>query len=223
MKIKRSLHVLALSLIISFSFTTLSQTALAQTKGGDQLYQPQVGQPGKDVVWVPTPDALVEKMLDLAQVSGRDTLIDLGAGDGRLVIAAARRGAQALGIEYDAKLVAYAKQAAQQQGVAHKAVFVKADLFASDLSSASVITVFLGPALNRKLLPKLLRLKPGTRIVSNTHPIGDWPPDATAVSADDEKSVYYRTANLWIVPANIEGRWQWPGGELTVQIGRAHV
>ncbi len=165
---------------------------------------------------MPTPDALVAKMLDLAKVSRSDTLIDLGSGDGRLVILAAQRGAKALGIEYDAKLVDYSKRLAQQQGVAAKATFVKADLFASDLSSATVITVFLGPELNHKLLPKLLALKPGTRIVSNTHPIGDWPVDDIAVSGDDEKSVYYRTARLWIVPANVAGRWQWAGGALTL-------
>lgn len=179
-------------------------------------YTPELNQSGKDVVWVPTPDALAAKMLDLARVRAGDTLIDLGSGDGRLVILAAKRGAKALGIEYDAKLVDYAKRRAQQEGVAALAAFAKADLFASDLSGATVITVFLGPELNLKLLPKLLALKPGTRIVSNTHPIGDWPPDETAASGDDEKSVYYRTARLWIVPANVAGRWQWAGGALTL-------
>lgn len=170
-------------------------------------YQPQLDQPGKDVVWVPTPDSLVEKMLDLAKVGAADHVIDLGSGDGRLVITAARRGARALGIEYDAKLVEYARANAVKAGVAARAQFVKADLFASDFSRATVVTIFLGSELNRKLMPKLLNLKPGTRIVSNTHPIGDWPADEIAHSSDDEKSVYYRTARLWIVPAKIIGTW----------------
>jgi hypothetical protein len=129
---------------------------------------------------------------------------------------AARRGARALGIEYDARLVDYAKTAAIKAGVASHTQFVKADLFASDFSQATVVTLFLGPELNRKLLPKLLTLKPGTRIVSNTHPIGDWPADETAHSTDNEQSVYYRTARLWIVPANVRGVWQTPLGPLRI-------
>ncbi len=175
-------------------------------------YQPELDQPGKDVVWVPTPDALVNRMLDLAKVGANDYVIDLGAGDGRLVIMAAKRGARALGIEYDAKLVAHARTAAAKAGVAGKAQFTQADLFASDFSQATVVTLFLGPDLNRRLLPTLLSLKPGTRVVSNTHPIGDWPADETAESTDDEKAVYYRRALLWVVPAEVGGSWRWPGG-----------
>lgn len=179
-------------------------------------FKPQRDQPGKDVVWVPTPDALVDTMLELGKVGAADTVIDLGSGDGRLVIMAAQRGARALGIEYDARLVDYAKAAAIKAGVANHTQFVKADLFASDFSQATVVTLFLGPDLNRKLLPKLLSLRPGTRIVSNTHPIGDWPADETAHSSDDQKSVYYRTARLWIVPANVRGVWQTPLGPLRI-------
>ena len=175
-------------------------------------YKPELAQPGKDVVWVPTPDALVNRMLDLAKVSANDTVIDLGSGDGRLVIMAARRGARALGIEYDAKLVDYAKAAAAKAGVADRAQFIKADLFASDISTATVVTLFLGADLNRRLMPKLLDLKPGTRIVSNTHAVGDWPADGTASSADDDRTVYYRTALLWIVPAKVAGTWRFAGG-----------
>ena len=173
-------------------------------------YKPALDQPGKDVVWVPTPDALVTRMLDLAKVGASDHVIDLGSGDGRLVIMAAKRGAHAHGIEYDAKLVAFAQQQAKQAGVAGKATFAKADLFDSDFSQATVVTLFLGPELNRKLMPKLLNLKPGTRIVSNTHPIGDWPADEIAESTDDEKSVYYRKALLWVVPAKVSGVWRSP-------------
>ena len=178
-------------------------------------YKPELAQPGKDVVWVPTPDALVNRMLDLANVGASDTVIDLGSGDGRLVIMAAKRGAKALGIEYDAKLVEYAKAAAAKAGVAERVQFIKADLFASELSPATVVTLFLGADLNRKLLPKLLDLKPGTRIVSNTHAVGDWPADATASSADDDRTVFYRTALLWIVPAKVAGVWRYADGSVT--------
>lgn len=179
-------------------------------------YTPQLAQSGKDVIWVPTPEALVERMLDVAQVAASDRVVDLGSGDGRLVIMAARRGATALGIEYDAKLVAYARAAAARAGVADRAQFMQADLFASDFSQATVVTLFLGADLNRKLEPALLALKPGTRIVSNTHAVGDWPPDATVTSADDERSVFYRTALMWIVPAKVAGRWQFADGTVTL-------
>ncbi len=179
-------------------------------------YKPELAQPGKDVVWVPTPDALVNRMLDLAKVDASDTVIDLGSGDGRLVIMAAKRGAKALGIEYDAKLVEYSKAAAIKAGVAERVQFIKADLFASDISHATVVTLFLGADLNRKLVPKLLDLKPGTRIVSNTHAVGDWPADATASSADDDRTVYYRTALLWIVPAKVAGVWRYADGSVTL-------
>lgn len=207
--IKLACSACTLASSIALGVANISKAAAAD-------YQPQLDQPGKDVVWVPTPDALVNTMLDLARLKPGDHLIDLGSGDGRLVIAAAKRGARAHGIEYDGKLVVYARRAAQQAGVADKATFAKADLFASDFSQATVVTLFLGPELNRKLLPKLLDLKPGTRIVSNTHPIGDWPADETAQSRDDDKSVYYRTSLLWIVPAKVAGVWQSAQGQLTL-------
>ncbi len=177
-------------------------------------YKPDVTQPGKDVMWVPTPDALVERMLDLAKVGANDTVIDLGSGDGRIVIMAAKRGAKALGIEYDAKLVEYAKAAAAKAGVADRAHFTQADLFASDISQATVVTLFLGAQLNRKLMPRLLGLKPGVRIVSNTHAVGDWPADVT-ITANHDRSVYYRTALLWIVPAKVAGVWRFAHGSVT--------
>ena len=194
------------ALLGALMFCGVSAASAQQPSG----YKPALDQPGKDVVWVPTPDALVTRMLDLAKVGASDHVIDLGSGDGRLVIMAAKRGAHAHGIEYDAKLVAFAQQQAKQAGVAGKATFAKADLFDSDFSQATVVTLFLGPELNRKLMPKLLNLKPGTRIVSNTHPIGDWPADEIAESTDDEKSVYYRKALLWVVPAKVSGVWRSP-------------
>ena len=195
--------------LIYVAFICAASMAWAQPAAG---YKPERGQEGRDVMWVPTPDALVPRMLDLAKVGANDTVIDLGSGDGRLVIMAALRGAKALGIEYDSKLVEYAKAAAVKAGVADRTQFIKADLFASDISVATVVTLFLGADLNRRLMPKLLDLKPGTRIVSNTHAVGDWPADGTASSADDDRTVYYRTALLWIVPAKVAGTWRFTDG-----------
>jgi len=186
----------------------------AQTPAEAAQYTPKEGQPGKDVVWVPTRDAVVDKMLDLAQVTPQDYVIDLGSGDGRLVIAAAKRGASALGIEYNPEMVELAKRNAAMEGVAAKTEFVKADIFESDFSRASVISMFLLPELNLKLRPQLLKLKPGTRIVSNTFPMGDWTPDESVDVAGDCGA--YCTALLWVVPAQVEGSWKLPGGQLVL-------
>ena len=136
-------------------------------------YQPEVGQAGKDVVWVPTPQALVDKMLEMAKVTPKDYVIDLGSGDGRTVITAAKRGSKALGIEYNPDMVELSKRNAAKEVVTDKASFMKADLFESDFSQAQVITMFLLPSINIKLRPKILNLKPGTRIVSNTFDMED--------------------------------------------------
>ncbi len=186
---------------------------LAAQSGND--FQPQVGQEGKDVIWVPTPQALVEKMLDMGKVTPRDYVIDLGSGDGRTVIAAAKRGAKALGIEYNPDMVELSKRNAAKEGVSDRASFVKADLFESDFSQAQVITMFLLPDINIRLRPKILDLKPGTRIVSNSFTMGDWAADETASVKDG--CVSYCTAHLWIVPAKVEGSWQLGDGELTLK------
>jgi hypothetical protein len=186
----------------------------AQAQPAKQEFQPQVGQEGKDVIWVPTPQALVEKMLDMAQVTPKDYVIDLGSGDGRTVITAAKRGAKALGIEYNPDMVELSKRNAAKEGVSDKASFVKADLFESDFSQAQVITMFLLPDINIKLRPKILNLKPGTRIVSNSFTMGDWAADETANVKDGCAS--YCTAYLWIVPAKVEGTWKVPQGELAL-------
>jgi SAM-dependent methyltransferase len=178
-------------------------------------YQPSVGQEGKDVIWVPTPQALVDKMLDMAKVTPKDYVIDLGSGDGRTVITAAKRGVKALGIEYNPDMVELSKRHAGKEKVTDKASFVKADLFESDLSQATVITMFLLPDINLKLRPKILNLKPGTRIVSNTFTMGDWAADDQVNVKDDCAS--YCVAYLWIVPAKVEGTWQMPQGELTLK------
>jgi precorrin-6B methylase 2 len=177
-------------------------------------YQPQVGQAGKDVVWVPTSDSLVAKMLDIAKVTSQDYLIDLGSGDGRTVIAAAKRGTQALGIEYNPDMVELSIRNAASAGVSDKAKFIKADLFESDFSRATVITMFLLPDINLKLRPKLLNLKPGTRIVSNSFTMEEWQADATV--GTQEGCQTWCTAYLWIIPAKAEGTWRLPNGTLTI-------
>jgi precorrin-6B methylase 2 len=177
-------------------------------------YQPEVGQAGKDVVWVPTPQALVDKMLDMAKVTPKDYVIDLGSGDGRTVITAAKRGSKALGIEYNPDMVELSKRNAAKEGVGDKATFMKADLFESDFSQAQVITMFLLPSINMKLRPKILNLKPGTRIVSNTFDMEDWKDDETA---QVEGCTNWCTAHLWIVPAKVGGTWKLPQGELTIK------
>jgi SAM-dependent methyltransferase len=178
-----------------------------------KAFEPQVGQQGKDVVWVPTSDVLVEKMLDLAEVSADDYVIDLGSGDGRTVIAAAKRGARAHGIEYDPDMVALSKTRAEEAGVTDLASFEKADLFETDFSEATVITMFLLPQLNLKLRPTLLSLAPGTRIVSNSFDMDEWEADETA-TVEGEDCSSWCTALLWIVPANAEGTWRLPQGQL---------
>jgi len=179
----------------------------------EEEYKPFIGQPGKDVVWVPTEENLVEKMLDLAEVTPGDYVIDLGSGDGRTVIAAAKRGAVAHGIEFNPDMVALSKRNAVEAGVTDKATFVTADIFESDISTATVITMFLLPDINLKLRPMLLDLKPGTRIVSNSFTMQDWKADETVnVGADCQT---WCTAYLWIVPAKVDGTWTIPqGGEL---------
>src|SRR5215510_11621445 len=149
----------------------------AQTQTPTKPFEPTVGQAGKDVVWVPSPDQLVQKMLDMAKVTSQDLVMDLGSGDGRTVIMAAKRGATAIGVEYNPDMVTLSRANAQQQGVTGKVTFVQADLFQTDLSKPTVITMFLLPSINMKLRPTLLNLKPGTRIVSNSFTMEDWEPD----------------------------------------------
>ncbi|MEZ5286469.1 MAG: class I SAM-dependent methyltransferase [Vicinamibacterales bacterium] len=177
--------------------------AHAQSQAPAKPFEPQVGQPGKDVVWVPTPQALVDKMLDIAKLTPKDYLMDLGSGDGRTVITAAKRGTTAKGIEYNPDMVELARRNAEQAGVTDKATFEKADLFETDFSKAQVITMFLLPSINMKLRPTLLDLTPGTRIVSNTFTMEDWVADETAQVSEGCTS--WCTALLWIVPAKVGG------------------
>ncbi len=182
--------------------------ALAQT----QPFEPYEGQPGKDVVWVPTPRALVEKMLDLAGVTPRDFVVDLGSGDGRVVIAAAKRGARALGVEYDPDMVRLARKNPAEAGVAEKATFVQADMFEADFRQATVLALFLLPGNLRRLSPKFMDLAPGTRIVSNTYKIDGW--EETDTAYGDSFCITWCTAYLYLVPAKVAGAWRLSGGEV---------
>jgi SAM-dependent methyltransferase len=202
------------------SFTTLLLSsavlwAAAQSNNQASEFKPQVGQEGKDVIWVPTPDELVNKMLEVAEVTPKDFVIDLGSGDGRTVIAAAKLGATAIGIEFNPDMVALSRKKAMDAGVKERASFVQTDLFEYDLSKATVITMFLLPDINLRLRPKLLDLKPGTRIVSNTFTMGDWEPDYEVTTSDESTSWY--TALMWIIPAKIEGTWKMASGELIIR------
>ncbi|HEX5108804.1 MAG TPA: methyltransferase domain-containing protein [Vicinamibacterales bacterium] len=199
--------------VLSALVTTLGSAAYAQGTQTTKPFEPTVGQPGKDVVWVPTPEATVAKMLDMAKVTPQDYLMDLGSGDGRTVIAAAKRGLTAKGIEYNENMVDLAKRNANAAGVAAKATFEKADIFETDFSKANVITLFLLPQLNLRLRPTILNMKPGTRIVSNTFTMDDWQPDQTETVSD---CTSWCTALLWIVPAKVEGTWQLAGNDLVL-------
>jgi SAM-dependent methyltransferase len=178
--------------------------AVAQQKG--QEFHPQVGQAGKDVIWVPTPDEVVDRMLTMAQVKPNDTVYDLGAGDGKIAIAAAKKfGARSYGIEYNPDMAKFAQNNAVKAGVSGKATIVNGDIFATDFTKATVITMYLLPSLNIKLRPTILQMRPGTRVVSHSFTMDDWSPDETS-------SISGRQAYFWIVPANVNGKW---GVELT--------
>ena len=172
-------------------------TVLAGT--AQQGFQPKVGQEGKDVVWVPTSPQLVEKMLDMAKVTPDDFVVDLGSGDGRMVIAAARRGARALGVEFNPEMVKLSRQLASEAGVAERATFVEGDMYEADISQATVLALFLLPDNLRRLEPRFRALRPGTRIVVNTFGIPDWTPEATEEITEDCTS--WCRAMLYRVPA----------------------
>lgn len=190
-------------------------TTIAFAQEPPPKFEPKVGLPGKDVVWVPTPPELVEKMLDLAKVTSADYVIDLGSGDGRNVIAAAKRGARALGVEFNPDLVALSRRLAEEAGVSDKAKFVQGDMYEADISQATALALYLLPVNLTRLAPKFLTLKPGTRIVANTFGPEDWDPDARQ-AVDGVACSGWCEALLWIVPANVAGTWQLPQGALTL-------
>jgi len=193
------LHAALLVTLLAFIPAALPGAAYAQAS---KEYAPQVGQEGKDVIWVPTPQALVERMLDMAKATPKDYVIDLGSGDGRTVITAAKRGIKALGIEYNPDMVELSKRNAEKEGVSARAQFIRGDIFETDFSQATVLTLYLLPSLNVKLRPTILKMKPGTRVVSHAFSMEDW-------QADQTDNVDGRTAYLWIVPAQVEGTWRW--------------
>lgn len=199
-------------LLLAVSPTFSSEGLLCQEKVRNKEYQPEQGQEGKDVRWFPTPQALVEKMLDMAKITPSDFLIDLGSGDGRTVITAAKRGVRAIGIEYDHNMIELSKKNAIREGVSDRVEFIEADLFGYDFSKATILTLFLLPEINLRLRPKILGLKPGTRIVSTTFTMQDWQFDNMVKVADNNSK--WTTAYLWIVPAKVEGTWKFSGGEL---------
>lgn len=188
-------------ILILLGASALAPGSTLAQKASSPDYVPQVGQQGKDVIWVPTPQELVERMLDMAQVTPNDYVIDLGAGDGRTIITAAKRGARALGIEYNPDMVTLARRNAEQAGVSGSAQFIQGDIFKTDFSQADVLTLYLLPSLNLKLRPTILKMRPGTRVVSHAFTMHDWQPDQTGKVED-------RTAYLWIVPASVEGTWR---------------
>jgi hypothetical protein len=189
------MHRFVLPLIASL---VLALPAAAQQP---KPYEPQVGQAGKDVIWVPTPDEVVDRMLRMAQVTKDDYVVDLGAGDGKIAIAAAKKfGARSMGIEYNPEMAKHAQGNVEKAGVAGRAKIVQGDIFASDFSSATVVTMYLLPALNMKLRPQILQMRPGTRVVSHSFTMEDWEPDETS-------SMDGRRAYFWIVPAHVMGSW----------------
>lgn len=205
---RRRLRNLVPALVVVCSAAGLA----AQSPPGQVV--PEIGRPGKDVIWVPSPDPLVDTMLGIASVSERDVVMDLGSGDGRTVIAAALLGARAIGVEFDPELVELSQATAAAAGVAERATFVNADLFETDLSPATVITMFLLPELNMRLRPRLLALEPGTRIVSNTWDFEEWAADASEVL---DPCPGFCTALLWIVPGRVAGTWRLADGELVLE------
>lgn len=179
----------------------LAALSAAWAQPSREPYAPQLGQSGKDVMWLPTHDQLVTVMLRMAAVTPRDFVVDLGSGDGKIPIAAARDfGARALGLEYNANLVELSIRRARDAGVSGKVQFRQADIFESDFTAASVVTLYLLPELNLRLRPMLFKMKPGTRVVSNSFDMGTWSPDETALIGTGR-------AMLWIVPAHVAGTW----------------
>jgi SAM-dependent methyltransferase len=200
-------------LLPALCFALAAASALAQT--AEKPFEPVSGQAGRDVVWVPTPPTLVEKMLDMARVTPQDYVMDLGSGDGRNIIAAAKRGARATGVEYNPDMVELSQRNAAKEGVADKARFVEGDMFEADVSQATVLALFLLPDNLRRLTRKFADMRPGTRIVMNTFGIPGWEADVTETISSDCGS--WCTSLLYIVPARVEGTWRLPQGELRLE------
>jgi SAM-dependent methyltransferase len=215
----RAKHLFRSFAIIALAFAGFT-AARAQTpaQAGPPAageYKPTVGQPGKDVVWVPSPEATVEKMLDVAQVTAQDYVYDLGSGDGRNVIAAAKRGARAHGVEYNPDMVELSRRNAEQAGVASRATFTRGDMYEADFSQATVLALFLLPDNLNKLRAKFEDLTPGTRIVVNTFGIDGWSAEQTLELTDNCTS--WCSVLLYIVPAKVNGAWESDAGTLQLK------
>ena len=183
--------ILAFAAILAFAFPASAQ----------KPYEPQVGQAGKDVIWVPTPDEVVDRMLRMAQTTPNDYVVDLGAGDGKIAIAAAKKfGARSLGIEYNPEMAKHAQGNVEKAGVTGRARIMQGDIFATNFSDATVVTMYLLPGLNMKLRPTILSMRPGTRVVSHSFSMEDW-------EADEISTLDGRRAYFWLVPANVMGTW----------------
>lgn len=193
--------------LVSLGALCLAASMSRATAQSVEPAAPRRGQPGKDVMWLPTADALMTRMLEVARVNRDDLVYDLGAGDGKIAIAAAQRfGARAVGIEYNAALAAYAQRNVERAGLSDRVRIQQGDIFREDFSQATVLTLYLLEELNQQLRPSILAMRPGTRVVSNTFSMGDWEPDEVIV-------VGTQTGYYWKVPAIVAGRWRWPSSQ----------
>ena len=204
---QRSIEVFLAACILVASAAASAQTPATP-------YKPTVGMAGKDAVWVPTSEPMVQRMLDVAKVTPQDYVMDLGSGDGRTIIAAAKRGARALGVEFNADLVEFSKQAAAKAGVSDKAMFAQGDMYAADISKATVLALFLLPSNLEKLAPKFLDLRPGSRIVANTFWIEGWQADQTEMMQDNCDN--WCTILLFVIPEKVAGKWRVDQGDLVL-------
>lgn len=203
-------------LVVAGLFVLSTASAYAQQAAPARPFEPVSGQAGKDVVWVPSPPDMVNKLMELGNVTPKDIVMDLGSGDGRNVIAAAKLGAQSLGVEFNPDMVALSRRLAQEAGVSDKAKFVEADMYTYDISKATVMALFLLPVNMNKLAPKFFNLAPGSRIVANTFGIDGWEPDERVTLPPTTECESWCEALLWIVPAKVAGTWTLPNGTMTL-------
>ncbi len=201
--------IVAVAIVIALCSVTHAQEP-------QKPFEPKNGQSGKDVVWVPSPPAMVDKMLEMAKVTPSDFVMDLGSGDGRNIIAAAKLGARAVGVEFNPDMVALSRRLAAEAGVADKAQFVEGDMYAADISQATVLALFLLPVNLNRLAPKFLDMKPGSRIAGNTFGIDGWEPDDRFTLDQSSDCSSWCEALLWIVPAKAAGTWTWANGTITI-------
>lgn len=202
---------------IAAALCLYAMTGLTPAQETAKPFEPYVGLPGKDVIWLPAELIMVNKMMELARTGPGDVVVDLGSGDGRTVIGAARHGARGIGVEFNPDLVEHSRLNAEKEGVSDRVNFIRQDLFEFDLSQVSVITLFLLPSINLKLCPTLLNLKPGTRVIGNTFTMEDWQHDESIRDESKTNCSFNCIAYLWVVPAKAAGLWRMPSGELKLE------